>query len=283
MENEETLQSVVPEPTSEASQAESTASEATQNEGTEAAADPGEVDRREQEKAKARENAAFAALRQREREARVELERERAERQELMRRLTSGQTQVANDSQASGAPDPQKYAGGEFNPEYVRDMARYEAREAYKAERAAAEKQQREQSQRAAQDAARKSWADSVTEASKKYADFEVMVEAAGTQIPIQARQLMAGLKDGAELLYHAAKNPDMAKGLSTVHPVEIAAALGELRAEVRYQAAKAAEQAKAEDKPIKPGNAGGRSNGEPDPNDVGKWIAWRNKQVGKR
>lgn len=263
-----------------------TANEAAQNTGAESAADPAEEQRREQAREKARENAAFAALRQREREAREEAARERAERVALTERLLRGEAKVANDPNADAPPDPSKYAGGEFNPDYVKDSSRYYARQAYQEHAAAFTKQQQESAQRQAQAQAVQNWEASQAAALKKYPDFEVIVEAAAADIPRQAKILMAGLKDGAELLYHASKDPEKAKAL-TGSPVEVAAALGELRAEARYAAKLAAEKAAADaesEKPIKPGNGGGRSSGEPDVNtNLPAWIAWRNKQAGRR
>lgn len=259
---------------------------------SDAASDPAlEAQRREEERAKARENAAFAELRRKEREAREEAQRERAEREreraervELQRRLLSGGAQ-ADPNASEGPPDPSRFAGGEFNPDYVRQLARFEAKQeakqAFQAAQEAMTKRQQEQAQAQARQAAMQSWEKSVTEARGKYSDWEVIVESGGSDVPQQAKILLAGLPDGAELFYQVAKDPEKAKAL-TGSPVEIAAALGELRAEARYAAKEAAAKAAAEDaqnEPIKPGNASGRSGAEPDPADTERWIAWRRKE----
>lgn len=270
-----------PEQSSEVVQAEHQTDAATSATESETATDTAEQERRDTERReKARENAAFAALRQREREAREEAARERAERQALTQRLMQGQTQTANEQ--PGAPNPEKYAGGEFNPEYVRDLARWEARQAYRDEMESMRKQHAEETAKQARQKAVETWQASQAAAQKKYDDFEIVVEASADKIPQQARMLMAGLKDGAELLYHASKDTALADKL-TGTPVEIAAALGELRAEARYAAKLAAEKAAAEteaERPIRAGNAGGRGNAEPDPADTERYIAWRKKQL---
>jgi hypothetical protein len=271
----------VPEQSSEVVQAEAQTDEATSTTESVAAPDPAEEQRREQAREKAKENAAFAALRQREREAREEAARERAERQALMQRLMQGNAQPAEATQGDAPPDPAKYAGGEFNPDYVKDLTRYEARKLFQEHTATLTKQQQEQQALQARQQAVRNWETSQAAAQKKYPDFEVIVEAAAADIPQQAKVLMAGLKDGAELLYFASKDPEKARAL-TGSPVEVAAALGELRAEARYAAKLAAEKAAAEtqtERPINPGNAGGRGSGEPDPRNTDAWLKWRAKQ----
>lgn len=272
MADEETVASELPAD-AEAAPADTTAP-APQATESDTATDPAETQRREEEKARARENASRAAARQRERELKSELERERSERQALTQRLLQGQQQPT--AQAEGLPDPAKYAGGEFNPDYIRELTRYETRQLLQAEREAMTKREQESAAKRNADTARQGWTKSVTEAQGKYSDWEVIVEAGAADIPNAAKQLLVGLKDGAELLYHLAKEPEKAQAL-TGNPVEIAAALGELRAEARY----AAKQAKAvaTPEPIKPGNGGGRSGGEPDPTNTDAWMRWRAKQ----
>ena len=164
----------------------------------------------------------------------------------------------------------------------MKDLARYEAKRAYREEIESHQKRAQEQQAHQMRQQAVQTWEQSQAAAQKKYADFEVIVEAAAADIPQQAKMLMAGLKDGAELLYFVAKDPEKARAL-TGSPVEIAAALGELRAEARYAARLAADKAAAEqenDKPIRAGNGGGKSSGEPNPADTERWIAWRRKQL---
>lgn len=236
---------------------------------------------------------ALAELRRRERETRAELDRERAERQALMNRFLSGELRPANDSHHSandpksdGAPDPAKYAGGEFSPDFIRDMARHEARAAFKAEHDRMTKAQYEDTARRQRESVQATWTKSVTDAQGKYSDFEVIVEAAAAEIPQQAKQMLIGHKDGAELLYIAAKeiakDPKKAASLSG-NPIEIAVALGRLAAEAQSTAkatAQHAAQQSAANEPIRPGTVSGLAAGEPNPAETDRWIAWRKKQI---
>lgn len=289
--NNETLEQPANAEASQAVELDESAQQAAQQSEGDTAVDPGEVQRREHEKAQAQQNAAFAAMRQQAKEAREQAAQERAgreraeaERQQLMQRLLP---QQQASQQGDGPPDPSKYAGGEFAPEYVRDMSAYTARAEFARLMRGAQEQQQQVAQRQAQAQALANWEASQKAAQSKYSDFEVVVEASGAQIPKQALVLMAGLKDGAELLYHASKDPDKAKSLSG-NPAEVAAALGELRAEVRYAAKLEAARVAAEEStnaPITPGNAGARSSGEPDlaGENPERWIAWRRKQLNSR
>lgn len=216
----------------------------------------------------------LAELRRRARDAEARAERESAERAQLMQRVLTGNQPAAQ--QGDGRPDPSKYAGGEFNPEYVEALTEYKARnvvraqfeEMSKAQRAAAEKQQAQ----ARVDA----WNKAQAAAQTKYADYDVVVEAAGADIPQQAKQIIAHAKDGAELLYHIAKDPKLVGEFAGLNAVEAAIKLGEVRAELRTRAKAPAPVPE----PITTGSGGGRSSGEPDPRNTEAWIAWRKKQI---
>jgi len=214
----------------------------------------------------------LAELRRRARDAEARAEREASERTQLMQRLLGGNAQ---SQQTDGAPDPSKYPGGEFSPEYTRELARYEARQVIKEEDEARTKRQRDEDAKRQSQARVESWNKSLAAAQTKYADFDVVVEAVAPELPQQARVLLANLKDGAELLYYLAKNPARVADLSG-NPVEITATLGELRAELKAKATVKKEELPP---PINSGAANGRSSGEPDPKNTEAWIAWDRKQ----
>lgn len=248
-----------------------------------------DLQRREQEKARARENAAFAAMRQREREARDEANRERAQRETLLELLRQQRTPGNDQGPAQdAAPDPSKFAAGEFDPAFVRAVAKYEARQearsAYASQMQALQEHQQRQHAESARAAAIENWEKSHALAQAKYPDFEVVVEAGAQAIPQHAKLLLASLDDGAELLYTIAKDPEQVKKLTAArNPVQVAVVLGELRAEARVAAKAAAEAATTEgaiNAPATPGRGTGRSNSEPDPRNVDAYIAWRRKQI---
>lgn len=245
---------------------------------------PEEAARRERDKQDAQRNAAFAAMRRRESAALAEAERERAERmriegerQTLMQRVLGPNPSSAGN----GAPDPNQFAGGEFNPEYQRAAARFEANQVFREQMAVFTKQQQEAQVRQAAQAQKAGWEESVKSAMRLHNDFEVVVNAASLDLPKTAQAVLVRLKDGGELLYHLAKNPKLAESLSGSE-LDIAAAIGELRAEVKAAAKSAKEKASIDTdaaRPIRATNGSGRTSGEPDRKNTDAWMAWRRKQ----
>lgn len=217
----------------------------------------------------------LAELRRRAREAEARAEREASERQQLLQRVLTGDKPAAQ--KGDGRPDPSQFAGGEFSPEYVEALAEYKARTVVKAQFEEMTKaQQQAEAQRHAQ-ARVETWNKSYAAAQTKYADYDVVIEAAAEGIPQAAKQIIAHATDGAELLYHIAKDAKLAKQLDGLNPLEAAIKLGEIRAQLK---AKPAEKP-AVPEPITTGSGGGRTGGEPDPRNTEAWIAWRRKQLG--
>lgn len=218
----------------------------------------------------------LAELRRRARDAESRADREAAERAQLMQRVLTGNQPAAQ--QGDGRPDPGKYAGGEFNPEYVEALTEYKARNVVEATFKRMTEAQQQATAKQQANARVEAWNKSQAAAQSKYADYDVVVEAAGSEIPQQARQIIALMKDGADLLYHLAKDPKRLADLDGANPVEITATLGEVRAELRTRAKKADPVPE----PITTGSGGGRSGGEPDPRNTEAWIAWRRKQIAR-
>lgn len=128
----------------------------------------------------------------------------------------------------SGEPDPTKYDYGEADPQFIRDLARHEARQEFaqlkEQDRRASQVQEVDRSWEAAQDAARSKFADfdeKVWEGAHegKWACTPVMLEA------------IKSTETGGEVAYHLASNPDEARRIAALNPLSQVRELGKLEA----------------------------------------------------
>lgn len=125
-------------------------------------------------------------------------------------------------------PDPAAYAHGEADAAYVRDLARYEARQEFAYQRQAYEAQQQEQAQQqAAQRAAaaqHQAWQAAIDAGTAKYPDFhEVVVESAERQAwpcTDTMAEAITTSEAGADVAYHLAKNPTEARRIAALTPL---------------------------------------------------------------
>lgn len=81
-----------------------------------------------------------------------------------------------------------------------------------------------------------------------------------------------------AKVMLHLAAHPDIAAELVDLTPLQQARRLGRIESELT-----APRKTSSAPRPLEPVKAAAASNGEPDPADVTRWIAWRNKQERER
>ena len=187
------------------------------------------------------------------RSAERDLQSERNRNEDLERRLAAleGKPLPEKGKETKGDPDvepkPSDYEYGEVDTKYIRALARFEARQEFKA---AEEKTQKSrQSDAAAKEA--KEFGEkkaALAEAgAAKYDDFDELVIEGATngEWPLSDTigKLMLGSEVGADIAYHLASNPKEARKLFSQTPLEQAAAFGRL--EARFSS--------AEDAPKKP------------------------------
>lgn len=175
-----------------------------------------------------------------------ELARERARNDALEARLAavehkSGLTQSRDVSkeESDEAPKPEDFEYGELDAGFIRALARYEARQEFKAEQRSQQKtRQSEADAREAQELAEKKQAFEEVGASK-YDDFqEVVVESAENgDWPLSASlgKLMLGSEFGPDVAYHLATHPKEAREVFGKSPMEQAAYFG--RQEAKFSA----------------------------------------------
>lgn len=167
--------------------------------------------------------------------ARREAERER----DLLRaRLEREQTGAPPAPDSDGPPDPTKYTYGELDVGYLRDTARYEARQEHsRLQREAVEQRQREAEE--AQQAELRVKADMFMDAgAARYDDFETVVRAKDLPVPSALMHAVVETEHGPDIAYHLATHRDELEKLARKSPVQIIM-------EVARMEAKFAERAK--------------------------------------
>lgn len=176
----------------------------------------------------------------------------------------------------------------ELRPESFSTQAEYEQAmidqriEAAVAKRLEQERQQaRQRAEQTELQRARETFAQKTAEAQEVYPDFEDVVSSAASMpiSPAIERALMKA-DNGADLVYHFAKNPEDLEKLNRLNPIDAAIAIAKLDMKVQRPTTKAS----AAPKPIKPvTSAQTAPSGEPDVSDERAWLAWRTKQVQKQ
>lgn len=161
--------------------------------------------------------------------------RRHAERMEKMLEQLAAQQQKAPEATAPSIqpPNPNDFAGGQYDPRYIQAQLEYtrvtaveEARKAV-----AAEYEQRNQMERHAQMQAKLETAEAATRA--KFADYDVVIEGI-TSDPRLAqnptiRQALLGMDNGPEIAYTLGKNLDVAYEIANMNPIQAGMKLAEL------------------------------------------------------
>lgn len=161
--------------------------------------------------------------------------RRHAERLEKMLEQIASQQQRAPEPVAPSMqpPDPNDFAGGQYDPRYIQAQLEYTRVSAIEeAKRAvAAEYEQRAQIERQAQAQAKLEASEAATRA--KFADYDAVIEGI-TSDPRLAqnptiRQALLGLDNGPEIAYMLGKNPDVAYEIANMNPIQAGMRLAEL------------------------------------------------------
>jgi len=161
--------------------------------------------------------------------------RRHAERLEKMLEQISNQQQRAPEPVAPNIqpPDPNDFAGGQYDPRYIQAQLEYTRVSAIEeAKRAvAAEYEQRAQYERQAQAQAKLEASEAATRA--KFADYDAVIEGI-TSDPRLAqnptiRQALLGLDNGPEIAYTLGKNLDVAYEIANMNPIQAGMRLAEI------------------------------------------------------
>lgn len=160
--------------------------------------------------------------------------RRHAERMEkMLEQLTAQQKAPDPVAPSIQPPDPNDFAGGQYDPRYIQAQLEYTRVSAIdEAKRAvAAEYEQRAQYERQAQAQAKLETAEAATRA--KFADYDAVIEGI-TSDPRLAqnptiRQALLGLDNGPEIAYTLGKNLDVAYEIANMNPIQAGMRLAEI------------------------------------------------------
>lgn len=161
--------------------------------------------------------------------------RRHAERLEKMLEQIASQQQRAPEPVAPSIqpPDPNDFAGGQYDPRYIQAQLEYTRVSAIEEAKmaVAAEYEQRAQIERQAQAQAKLEASEAATRA--KFADYDAVIEGI-TSDPRLAqnptiRQALLGLDNGPEIAYTLGKNLDVAYEISQMNPIQAGMRLAEL------------------------------------------------------
>jgi hypothetical protein len=134
-------------------------------------------------------------------------------------------------------PKPEAFPAGEFDPQYLRAIAKFEARH----EQAQFVTAQRQMAQRQAEEARARTLADDVVKAEKDRPDFREVVGGLGNRLANWQANLIA--EAGVEIAYAIGKDAAAEEAIRSARtPVAAAREIG--RIEARLEAAKAAASA---------------------------------------
>lgn len=166
------------------------------------------------------------------------------EQEERIAALERGERPAAATSDEPVAPTPndknpdgsEKYAFGELDSAYIRDLARHEALQTVREDRTRGEKARQEQAAREAAEALDNQWADQLEAATAQHPDFVEKVfrggEAKAYALNRETFEMAQESEFGAQVLYHLASNPKEALALYKIaDPVERARSFGRLEA----------------------------------------------------
>lgn len=163
--------------------------------------------------------------------------------QRLQRKLAALQAQVSQPQSNYQQPEAQKQET-EARPkesdyqdwaEYQADLAAYKVRESLNAEKQAEAKAQQEQQQHLYSQVLEEDYAEQEAEARKSLPDYDAVVNAGfhsgALKLGPVVAQLIGESEKGALVTYHLAKNPEKAREIARLNPVQAAREIGRLEA----------------------------------------------------
>jgi len=164
-----------------------------------------------------------------ERRAAAQADADRARIVALEARLTPAKEAATETTEQR--PTPDKYEYGELDVKFISDLARYEARQEFKAAQAAENKTR--QSEAARQEAAKltERKAAFFDAGAAKFDDFQEVV-ANSEYISDIVGELALGSEVGPEVIHHLASDPKLARQVFGLSPVKQAAYFGRLEAQ---------------------------------------------------
>lgn len=203
-------------------------------------------------------------VRQRE-DAERRAEAERTEKLRLLALVERGNTPPKPEPEAD--PEPQRPDRTAFQDaeayanalaDYADAKASWSAKNAVQEALAEESRKRQQEAQRQAQESAQQAYNARVSKTKEKYADYNVVAESPDVTVSIPMAQAILQSEHGPEIQYFLGKNPDEAKRISSLHPVQQLVELGTIVAKLTATTPAPAAPApkpsvSAAPKPIKP------------------------------
>lgn len=200
------------------------------------------------------------------REAERRAEAAERERDELRSKIPA--------AEAPKEPKPADYTYGVEDAAYVRDMAKFEARQEFEAA-------EREKAARVHFETIEKTWDDRQVAFAADKPDFFEKTSANDLPISPHMAHAIKTSESGAAVAYHLASNPDEARRIAALDPIAQVREVGRLEATLAGPAANPTPQAKIHSDAAKPHpqvrGQGGRFKVAPDTDDFAAFEAAHN------
>lgn len=202
-------------------------------------------------------------------------ERRNREMVETVLRNQPANTQREQAAQVpEGAPDPMKYQN---YSDYVRDMARYEARQEQEKFFSSMQAQREQETAQERVQTLQHNFRTQMEQAQAEYEDFEEVALNPDVTITAPMAEVIASSEIGAKLAYHLGKNPTEALRIARMSPIAAARELGKIEAKLTAAAPTALSKAPA---PIAPVGGKAKASENPDNMSMEDWVKWREKQL---
>lgn len=197
-------------------------------------------------------------------------------REQMSREQAKQQVQPQQQAEQPTEPDPGNYAGGEYDPAYIKAIAKHEARIELKEQLHQHNQQLQQERAQAAQRQTVESWQTKVEKATDEMPDFEEVIGSSTVPMPDHVKAAIMQSDLGPRLAYHLAKYPDEAAEINRQHPIDAIKRIARLEDKL----AAIPKVSKAPD-PIKPlGSGRVVENGLSDNISVDEWLKRRNKEI---
>ena len=182
--------------------------------------------------------------------------------------------------QEDAEPDPAKF---ENVAEYLREVARYEARKTIKGTEAEAAKRREAVSEQTRNQSVESSIQAKFAVASEKYDDFDEVVMDSSLPVTPYMAEAISESDIGGEIAYYLGKNRAEAARIAALSPIAAAREIGKIEAKLSAAPVQQPQVSKAPPPPEPVGGGSSAFSKDPDKMSVEEWTNWRNEQINKQ
>lgn len=149
-------------------------------------------------------------------------------------------------------PNPDHFADGNTDPEYLKEMATHAGRKAYQDEKAKDDKIAKQTKGEEIYNKAAKNYQVKTSQASEKYEDFDDVITESSTRFAPDVSMAIYGSSEAGEIAYHLAKNPEIADSIAQLDTISAIKELGKLEARFTSTKSKSGKKITKMTAPIK-------------------------------